>query len=435
MMSICFRKNRILPILACLALAFSFTGCKKKELPVFSGTTAIEAEDCLVSHSGISKNYAFGGGKAVSGIDNEKSEVSFRYDASQSGYYDLTIDYSNDGEAVLLGLFVNGHFFKQVEYPQGKGTVTETIFLDKGLNPVSFRYLPGDGSPILDRFTITSSSKHISMVVVPHEDDEILAFAGSIQQILKRGDIVKVVLLTNGDFFDIDLCTVRLRESTRALELLGVDKTDIYVMGYGDLVVESLYLAENPEDIFLGYNNMTSTRADPEMNMYEYHLLDTGEVGKYSRDHFLGDLTNVIRTCRPDVVFTTSEFEWHPDHASTFRFVRDILASLSTSCDYHPVLCESVVHGEEEEWPEELEFREDGTPIYKEFSNPFPTMETTLSWDEVTKITLTDEELALKYQAIGEFDSQNNGGKNYDGNSKFNYAFCKRDEFYWTFQY
>ena len=26
-------------------------------------------------------------------------------------------------------------------------------------------------------------------------------------------------------------------------------------------------------------------------------------------------------------------------------------------------------------------------------------------------------------------------GENFDGNSEFNYAFCKRDEFYWVYEY
>ena len=62
-------------------------------------------------------------------------------------------------------------------------------------------------------------------------------------------------------------------------------------------------------------------------------------------------------------------------------------------------------------------------------------MQTTLDWNNVTRITLTDEEVKKKMQAIGEFKSQNDGGEEYASTKDYNYAFCKRDEFFWEFPY
>ena len=101
---------------------------------------------------------------------------------------------------------------------------------------------------------------------------------------------------------------------------------------------------------------------------------------------------------------------------------------------YHTKLCEGVVHGEGD-WPGILEYDSDGKPVLTGFTDPFPTMDTDLDWGDVTKIMLTEEEVLIKLDAIYVFDSQNNGGENYDGSLDFNCAFCRSDEFYWVYEY
>ena len=70
-----------------------------------------------------------------------------------------------------------------------------------------------------------------------------------------------------------------------------------------------------------------------------------------------------------------------------------------------------------------------------EFTDPFPTADTTLDWSKAVKIVLTDEELQKKMEAIEKFDSQNNGSEEYPGTRDYNFGFCKRDEFYWEISY
>ena len=436
MMLTCFRDNRWKALVLSIALILPVSGCAEKQAPLFDiAKGPIEAEDCLIRSSKKVKNADFSGGRGVSGFAKNDSSVSFSYELSSTSHYDLSIDYANEGENSTLGLFVDDHFFMKVDFPKGKGTVTETVTLKEGSGNISFRYLPGDGDVTLDKFKIDKSSKKISLVVAPHEDDEVLGFAGSIQQAVAKGDIVKVVLLTNGDYFDKDLGPIRIRESMKALEILGVDKNDIYVMGYGDIIIQSLYECGDPSIVFDAPSGYDSTYGDPSSNMYDYHTLDTGAAAKYCYANFKSDLFNIIDSLRPDTVFATSEAEWHPDHKFAFKIVKEIIESLNKDKGFHTTLCESVIHGEELTWPDKLETDDKGDIKIVEFTNPFPSGGVDRDWEKVTKIRLSDEEVKLKQKAIDQFDTQNNGGANFIGNSEFNYAFCKRDEFYWTYSY
>ena len=229
--------------------------------------------------------------------------------------------------------------------------------------------------------------------------------------------------------------SVLLQESVDALALLGVDKTDIYYLGYGDLSLLDLYECGDPNATIGSFSGCTETYGDPASNMYDYHSLATGKPAAYTYNNLKGDLYDIIDTVRPDAIYTTSEYEWHPDHAYAFKIVKDIVEELSSREGYHTMLCEGAIHGEDYDWPGVLEFDDNGDIVLTEYTDPFPTMETDLDWDEATKVTLTDEEALLKLAAIDEFYTQNYGGDNYEGSLEFNQAFCRRDEFYWIFEY
>ena len=80
----------------------------------------------------------------------------------------------------------------------------------------------------------------IKMVIIPHEDDEIFSFCGSIQNMLENGDDVKVVLLTNGDYYSTQIGKDRLMESVEALKCLDFPKEKIIALGYGDSIISDM---------------------------------------------------------------------------------------------------------------------------------------------------------------------------------------------------
>ena len=437
MMLSCFRKAKLGCLILCTVILLGSTGCNLKNPPVFKAEEGvIEAEDCLLTSSVIQEADSYSGNKAVNGINKEGASLNFAYETDYAGFYDLSINYENNGEDGTLGLFINDHFFMKVNFPSGCGTITETITLKNGIDTIRFSYLPGDGDITLDSFNLSPSNHSISMIVVPHEDDEVLGFAGTIQHLVAQGDTVKVVLLTNGDYFSGDLGMERIKESMNALAVLGVDSSDIIVMGYGDFTLYELYNSSNPKEVINAPSGFSQTYGNPEYNLYDYHTLDTGSPADYTKQNLTSDLYNIIGTIRPDAIYTTSEFEWHPDHQYAFMLVKDTIEKLNKDSGYHTLLCESVIHGEDiEGWPEALEFDEKGNPILEGFTDPFPSGDVELDWNEVTKVTLTEEEAAIKLKSIDEYYSQNFGVENIPGNQEFNYAFCKSDEFYWIFEY
>ena len=74
------------------------------------------------------------------------------------------------------------------------------------------------------------------MVIVPHEDDEILLAAGIMEQALEKEIGVHVVMAGNGDYEGHDEATgsVRLPETLAGLQVLGLGERQVTFLGYAD---------------------------------------------------------------------------------------------------------------------------------------------------------------------------------------------------------
>lgn len=115
----------------------------------------------------------------------EERSKTFDLDVSEKGRYELKTAYKNDGADATYGLFINDRFYKKVNFPKGSGTVSEQVFLDEGKASVKFKFLPGDGNIEISDASISKSGRSVSLIIAPHQDDEILAFAGTIQKIIE----------------------------------------------------------------------------------------------------------------------------------------------------------------------------------------------------------------------------------------------------------
>lgn len=85
------------------------------------------------------------------------------------------------------------------------------------------------------RMELDAGIKNI-MVIVPHEDDEILLAAGIMENALAKGIGVHVVMAGNGDYEGHDEATgsVRLPETLAGLQVLGLDGRQVTFLGYAD---------------------------------------------------------------------------------------------------------------------------------------------------------------------------------------------------------
>lgn len=359
----------------------------------------------------------------------------FRYKAENAGYYDLTVEGTSGKDAKPM-IKIGGKFLSTLETNGSKGFETVTLWLDKGTNDMAIgEDITGNADFSPSSFKLSPSSRKISMIIAPHEDDEVLGFAGIIQQTRERGDVVKVVLLTNGDYFGEYLGPVRIKESIDALAHLGVKQSDVIVMGYGDLLLESFFSTKETKKVQTAKSGRSETSGNTEIGAYEYHYLNTKSHAQYTSVNFKRDLYEVIRTYRPAEFYTTHDQEWHPDHKAAYWLTDEAITSVMKKFDYHPVLRQSVIHGEELTWPERLKTNADGSYTPEEFTNPFPSGKKPFDWGSVTKVKLTDEQIKNKYEAIKEFVTQNDGGEGFKGNAEGNFAFVKTEEFYISKQY
>jgi LmbE family N-acetylglucosaminyl deacetylase len=112
---------------------------------------------------------------------------------------------------------------------------------------------PGDGS--LNRPTGWAAVRHpapiwdppalATTVVVPHPDDEVLMFGGLIQLQRQRGVDVQVVAVTDGgasypQMAPAQLESIRRREQSEALSVLGVGEGAVHRLGVPDGAVAGL---------------------------------------------------------------------------------------------------------------------------------------------------------------------------------------------------
>lgn len=292
------------------------------------------------------------------------------------------------------------------------------------------------------------------MVLAPHEDDEVIIAGGIIKEAVDRGDTVKVLLATNGDFHGPDRAPQRIRESVNALEKLGVTKKDILFLGYADTggnvgfnytnsFLYQLFTAKSGTDIFSGRSGNQQTYGCPGV-VDDYHFTLTRVHADYTRDNFLSDLRTAIETYKPDDIYTTSRYDMHYDHAYLNFFTVEAILNIKKSNDssYNPLLHEAIVHfytgkdhpGKDHSptWPNDHDWPQldtDATGI-RPYTMPNNFDKTLLDWDKRECVLVppsmseTPCEINFKRHILKMYSSQYTDitiGK-----------FSKKDEIFWT---
>ncbi len=123
-----------------------------------------------------------------------------------------------------------------------------------------------------------------ALVIAPHPDDEVLGCGGAIIRHVHQGDVVRVVIVTNGDIPVHDsqdsalYAERRIRESLQAAEILQYGKP-----------------------VFLGYPDR----------------------GLHPDEHLIESLLQIIEDCAPLNIYLPAETEIHPDHCAVSAAVRE----------------------------------------------------------------------------------------------------------------
>ena len=146
------------------------------------------------------------------------------------------------------------------------------------------------------------------MVIVPHQDDEILMSAGVIRVCEQNNVPYTVVMVTNGDYGCIDYSKgyARLKESLAGLETLGSNKESFEIMGYADTgmperesFLTHLYNEKNEQKI---YPSSCARETYGLEDKVEFHMKKYGKHGDYNRITFEKDLEMLLEEKKRDVI-------------------------------------------------------------------------------------------------------------------------------------
>lgn len=248
------------------------------------------------------------------------------------------------------------------------------------------------------------------LILAPHPDDETLACGGLIQQAVQSGSSVRVVLMTNGEYPEIDMVlleeTVRFskdsfvrlgemrqKESLRALDSFGLSAQHVICLGYPNRYLTSMWLPSHWQPTHPVRSVRTRSTRSPFANSMTRNAVYCGES-------MLGDLEAVLLRERPDVVFAPHPNDMHPDHWPTYAAARFALNELSARGQSFAKTCRVytyLIH--RDSWPTPRAYR----PKMALDPPVALTMDGQTDW---VALPLTPEQTALKHKATGMYRTQ-----------------------------
>jgi LmbE family N-acetylglucosaminyl deacetylase len=192
------------------------------------------------------------------------------------------------------------------------------------------------------------------VIFSPHPDDESLGAGGLTQRVLKAGGRVRVVFMTSGDGFPEGVekeehishptskdytryGEERRLEALKAVSTLGVKERDVIFLGFPDGGLSYLRLKFRAHP--LAYRSPFTKKNRPPA--FEIIVPRTDYCGEDLRK----EIEQVIADFRPNLLAVTPPEDWHPDHSSTFYFVKEALKHLNRKhANHKPVVLTFLIH-------------------------------------------------------------------------------------------
>lgn len=142
------------------------------------------------------------------------------------------------------------------------------------------------------------------MVIVPHEDDDLLISGQVLPPMYKNGADVRVVFATNGDK-RVSAYT-RQSEACNALKKLGIPREKVIFLGYPDGT--QLYVGKKAFSFSSGWDHTYAGKG-----FKDYHFDRFGTHAKYTAENMVDDIESVVLEYRPDYILAI-DFDTHTDH-------------------------------------------------------------------------------------------------------------------------
>ncbi len=182
------------------------------------------------------------------------------------------------------------------------------------------------------------------LVLVPHQDDEIAVAGSLIWTLRQQNKEVYVCYATNGDY-EIS-ADIRYQEACEALEVLGVSKDYIIMLGYPDTSNEDglahifYHEGTNPIHSKGGYDHTYSGEL-----FTDYATLVYGQQHSYTRQNYLNDVKAVMHQLLPDLIICV-DMDHHVDHRMlSLIFERAMGEILKENPNYRPKVWKAFAYG------------------------------------------------------------------------------------------
>lgn len=165
------------------------------------------------------------------------------------------------------------------------------------------------------------------MVIVPHEDDDLLISGQVLPSMYKNGADVRVVFATNGDK-RVSAYT-RQSEACNALEKLGIPREKVIFLGYPDGT--QLYVGKKAYSFSSGRDHTYAGKG-----FKDYHFDRFGTHAKYTAENMVDDIESVVLEYRPDYILAI-DFDTHTDHrGDSISFEKAMERILKKESGYTP---------------------------------------------------------------------------------------------------
>lgn len=172
------------------------------------------------------------------------------------------------------------------------------------------------------------------LIIVPHSDDELSIGGLLLPMLKKRGYVVKVMIVTNGDAE----CSakVRLKESIKGLRILGIEEKNIIFLGYGNRWDGNTHIYNRAENMqAVSFAGKTYTYALESHN--EYHFQKYKEHCKYTKYNMKCDIKESIMDILADVIICV-DFDNHSDHRAVSLMFEEVMGEILNNTSYRPLI-------------------------------------------------------------------------------------------------
>lgn len=189
--------------------------------------------------------------------------------------------------------------------------------------------MPVSGETVLPNYPSveTAAKNDRVLIVAPHMDDEAIGAGAYALDAIRSGAEVFVAFLTAGDCARfsarlmhgrmmptpsnyITVGLTRIAEAQRAMRILGVPQEHLFVLGYPDRGLRSIF--ESPSTIV----RSTSTLQDSVP-----YAMAMSPGAKHTLENVVADLRRILDLVRPTTVITPVPFDLHPDHSAAAEIV------------------------------------------------------------------------------------------------------------------